>query len=295
MLINEICKITNLTKKAIEYYTDQGLVNPVILENGYRDFNEDDEELLKKIAIFRKLGLSTEEIKAVLADKTESVLKKIAVQKELHLQSEQVKKTILGKLCSGKSYDELSMELKALEQGANVTEKLLEAFPGYYGRFICLHFARFLNEPITSEEQQSAYEEIITFLDNAPLLVFPEELQEFFNENTKKLSTVDICSMLENTKLSIENPDKYLSENKEIIEEYINFKQSEEYKNSSACKIQDMLKVFNATSGYYDTFIPAMKKLSSSYSEYNKQLEIANEKFLSQYPEIVKLSNSYMR
>lgn len=38
MLINEVAKLCNLTKKAVEYYTEQGLISPNILENGYRDF-----------------------------------------------------------------------------------------------------------------------------------------------------------------------------------------------------------------------------------------------------------------
>jgi len=44
MLMNETSKITSLTKKAIEYYTEQELVFPSILENGYRDFSADDIE-----------------------------------------------------------------------------------------------------------------------------------------------------------------------------------------------------------------------------------------------------------
>ena len=39
MLINEVAKLSNLTKKAVEYYTEQGLICPNILENGYRDFS----------------------------------------------------------------------------------------------------------------------------------------------------------------------------------------------------------------------------------------------------------------
>ncbi|MDD2999071.1 MAG: MerR family transcriptional regulator, partial [Candidatus Riflebacteria bacterium] len=49
MLIKTTSKVTDLTKKAIEYYTEQGLISPAILENGYRDFNEKDVERLKKI------------------------------------------------------------------------------------------------------------------------------------------------------------------------------------------------------------------------------------------------------
>ena len=42
MLINEVCKRCGLTKKAIEYYEEQGLTHPQIMENDYRAFSEDD-------------------------------------------------------------------------------------------------------------------------------------------------------------------------------------------------------------------------------------------------------------
>ena len=41
MLINEVCKECNLTKKAVEYYTEQGLIQPRIKENGYRQVLRD--------------------------------------------------------------------------------------------------------------------------------------------------------------------------------------------------------------------------------------------------------------
>ena len=97
--------------------------------------------------------------------------------------------------------------------------------------------------------------------------------------------------MNEQTKKSIEDPEQFLSENKEMLTWYLEYKTSDEYKNSPAFKIHEMLKEFNNTSGYYDVFIPAMKKLSDSYAKYYQQLEIANEKLLSQYPEITKLNN----
>jgi len=51
LLINEASKLTNLTKKAIEYYIDQKLILPSILDNGYRDFSENDIECLNKILL----------------------------------------------------------------------------------------------------------------------------------------------------------------------------------------------------------------------------------------------------
>lgn len=289
VLINEVSKIAGLTKKAIEYYVERELLYPSILENGYRDFSKAQVEQLQKISILRKLGISTEDIKALLSDESKSYLQTLSVQKELNIQREQAKKSILDKLASGKDYSEISVGLQMVENSKTITEKLLEAFPGYYGRFICLHFARFLNEPIKTSSQQLAYKKIISFLDNTPPLKLPEDLQEYLNECTKNIGTVQIKEIIENTKKSIENPDDFLSNNKETLKQYLIYKQSDEYKNSPSHKIMSLMKDFNNVSGYNDVFIPALRELSSSYDKYYKQLEIANEKLLNEYPDIENL------
>ena len=277
-----------MTKKAIEYYCEQGLICPTILENGYRDFGQNEVERLGQISVLRKLGISGEEIKTVLSDESGNALQRLSVQKELSLKREQAKKALLEQLSSGKSYAEISAELQTIETSKTITEKLLEAFPGYYGRFICLHFARFLNEPIQTNQQQAAYERILSFLDNLPPLNLPEDLLEYLSESTRQIGTQQINTMIQNTQKSIENPEEFLSENKEFLEQYLAYKQSEEYQNSPAYKMMALLKTFNSTSGYYDVFLPALKELSSSYAQYYRQLEIANETILSRYPEIEK-------
>ncbi|WP_169009011.1 MerR family transcriptional regulator [Faecalispora jeddahensis] len=288
MLIHEVSRTTGVTKKAIEYYCEQGLICPAILENGYRDFGQNEVERLGQISVLRKLGISGEEIKMVLSDESGNALQRLSVQKELSLKREQAKKALLEQLSSGKSYAEISAELQTIETGKTITEKLLEAFPGYYGRFICLHFARFLNEPIKTEKQQAAYEKILAFLDNLPPLNLPEDLLEYLSENTRQIGTQQINTMIQSTQKSIENPDEFLSENKEFLEQYLAYKQSDEYQNSPAYKMMALLKTFNSTSGYYDVFLPALKELSCSYAQYYRQLEIANETILSRYPEIEK-------
>lgn len=291
MLINQVSKTTGLTKKAIEYYTSQGLVSPSILENGYRCYSENDVKDLKKVLVLRRLDISTDEIKIILSDKSNTALQAVSVRKELQLQRKVTKKAILDQLSGGKSFNEITENLQTLENSKTITEKILDAFPGYYGRFVCLHFARFLNEPIRTKNQQAAYETIVTFLDNAPSLNLPEELQNYLTEGTKHIGTGQIKDLLEGTRKSIENPDNFLSENKEILEQYLAYKQSEEYKNSPAYKVMELLKEFNSTSGYYDIFIPALKQLSGSYAEYYNHMEAANEKLLFQYPEISKMGN----
>lgn len=51
MLINAVCKECSVTKKAVEYYIEQGLISPIVQENGYREFSEEDVRQLKKISI----------------------------------------------------------------------------------------------------------------------------------------------------------------------------------------------------------------------------------------------------
>ena len=65
MLINEVAKLCNITKKAVQYYVEEELIVPNVLENGYKDFSEQDAMLLKKIVLYRKLGLSVSDIKKI--------------------------------------------------------------------------------------------------------------------------------------------------------------------------------------------------------------------------------------
>lgn len=57
MFINEVCKLTGLTKKAVEYYEKQGLLSPEIMENGYRKYEIEEIYALKEISLLRKMGI----------------------------------------------------------------------------------------------------------------------------------------------------------------------------------------------------------------------------------------------
>lgn len=65
--INEIEALVNITKKNIRFYEAQGLLSPKRnVENGYRDYTEDDVRILKQIKFLRKIGVPIEEIKKML-------------------------------------------------------------------------------------------------------------------------------------------------------------------------------------------------------------------------------------
>jgi len=76
-----------------------------------------------------------------------------------------------------------------------------------------------------------------------------------------------------------------MENNKEILNQYIEYKKTDEFKNSPANKLAELTKEFCKTSGYYDKFIPAMRRLSSEYNKYQERLSEVNEKFIKDYPE----------
>ena len=68
MKINEVVRITGLTKKAIRLYEERGLITVDRCENGYRDYAEKDIKLLEQIKLLRTAGVSITDIKLLFSD-----------------------------------------------------------------------------------------------------------------------------------------------------------------------------------------------------------------------------------
>lgn len=67
MKINEVEALVNITKKNIRFYEEQGLLSPQRnTENGYRNYSEEDVQVLRQIKLLRKLGVPIEEIRHML-------------------------------------------------------------------------------------------------------------------------------------------------------------------------------------------------------------------------------------
>lgn len=281
MLINEVCKQSGLTKKAVAYYVEQGLIYPASAENGYRIFSEDDAARLSKVAMLRELGLSVTEIKTVLAEDCFSRMQDIYEKKALELAEMQTKQQLLRELVETKDWAYIREQLTQLERKQLILTRLLERFPGYYGKFICLHFAPYLNEPITTQEQQDAFETILAFLDRVNITI-PEDLRDYLEEATNAMDTAMMKKINDNMTAALQNPAQYLKEHKDMLQQYEAVKASAAYKSTPAYKLQALLAQLNQENGYNDIFIPAMRRLSSSYRTYSEKLSKANAVFLKE-------------
>ena len=78
-------KLANVTERTIRYYDQIGLLKPsFVLDNGYRQYTEDDLLKLQRIISLKNLGFSLEEIfPMTLKDDQSSISESIDLQLEL--------------------------------------------------------------------------------------------------------------------------------------------------------------------------------------------------------------------
>lgn len=296
MLIGEICRHCNLTKKAVEYYEQQNFIKPETGPNGYRIYTDADAAILREIALLRKLNLSIPEIRTILEspDKCQALEN---YKSKLHLQVSQIEARIecINHLIAG-DYNLAKSEIyigRRLDENAIIKDRLERAFPGNYGMFLSLHFGRFLHEKIDSAEKAAAFDKIISFLDHVENIRIPEDLADLLNEAYRGVEaealeriTQDGFNAMVN---AMNRPEEYVEANRTAIEGYLQYRTSDAYQNSPACRLQQLLLDFQRSSGYYDILIPNLKILSQSYCSYHQKLYEANEQFLRQFPEAQEL------
>lgn len=279
MLRSEIQKETGLTRKAIEYYEDKGLIHPQKSENGYRDYSTEDLEILKKVSIFRKLGMNISDIyQCILSggDTLSSVLR----EKQHQLELDEQRKVILEMIVKGESDELINENVSSLEVKETIYEKLEIAFPGYFGQVFFAAYQPFLNEPLENDGKDSFYK-YIDYLDRLPSFELTEEEKKYIEKISSPFDMKTLKDINQAKLDAVENPKKWLKDNEDIISHYESYKNSEEYQNSMMKQIQDKLKNFMKENQYYEIAIPLIRKFSKSYDDYYKKLLKANEEYLN--------------
>ena len=287
MLIHEIAKKCGTTKKTVQYYVEERLILPRVLENGYKDFSEEDMRRLKRIVLYRKLGLGLGEIKGVLEDPRE--LTAILHQRTLELEREKVKQALLKRIEAGEEPEALEEEIRHIDSNTIIIKKLVELFPGCYGKLISLNFAGYLTGELETEEQLEAFHQIIDFFDNVPDLDLPEELQSYLDEASALYSSVEgeeiLDEIFRKKQDAIRDIETFVKNNRESLDAYQKLRQTETFTSSPPFRLMEFLKGFCANSGYYEVFIPAMRRLSPLYDAYYEQMLRANERLIEIYPQ----------
>ena len=283
MMIHEAAQRSGTTKKAIEYYCMKGLIHPEVTENVYRSFTEEDVLLLKKISLLRSLGVPVEDIRSLLGGDEDAVFQRIAEERGRILQKQKQQYELLQELAVSRDWDAVGRRRAVMEAQESITERLIRAFPGFYGTWLGLHFSRFLQDPIQNEAQEAAYREICAYLDGLQFEL-PGDLTAYLDE----MNSEDAVQMFKDAEAAVtdamEDPEEYLRTHKEEIEKYLEYTDTEEYRSSPAFRLKEAFAQFQKEQGYDTVFLPLMRRLSPSYDAYREKLEKADRTFMDAYP-----------
>lgn len=67
MKTHDVEQLLGITKQALIYYEKEGLIKPTRNKNNYREYNQNDIELLQLILTLRSMGISIDDIKLILS------------------------------------------------------------------------------------------------------------------------------------------------------------------------------------------------------------------------------------
>ena len=279
MLRSEIQNKTGLTRKAIEYYEDKGLINPHRLENGYKDYTEKHLDILVKVSILRKLGVSLSEIKQCVLYNS-STLSSVLRMKEHQLEVDERRKNILELIVKGEKQELIDEYIAMIETEESIYNRLERVFPGYFGQLFFAAYLPFLNEPLTKDGEE-AFIKYVSYLDNLPMFELSEDEKKFIDEISSNFDMSILKKVNEDKISTVENIEKWLEKNKDSILQYESYKNSEQYQNSLLRDVQEKLRKYMIDNNYYEVAIPLIRKFSKSYNMYYEKMIKANERFMN--------------
>lgn len=275
MRINEVCSQIGTTKKAINWYEKQGLIHVQADGNGYRNFSDADVARIREIHLLRLLDLSAKDIKAILDSKDkQGILRVIRIRKQAEAVEAKERLAILDKLIA--NYDLTVLDSpEASHLTGPVEEKLILAFPGFWGEYLVRHFGPYLQETIKTPQQAEAYECMVRWLDNVEVkLPLSLRLLQHRFKNSIPAQAIDPEQGIS----KIVNGNE--KEMKQFIET-VRCQQKQQRKwhvrfNPIVVYVRHnnrVMRVRLTKAGYYDTFIPALRRLSPAYDAYCSRLE----------------------
>lgn len=275
MRLNEVIKQVDLSKRAIKFYEEKGLLKTKRDSNGYRNYTKNDISLLKEISSYRKMGIGLSDIKKILNDK--SVLKQILIEKKKEITTSKNELEALEKFIENSNIEELydSVDYKT------IADAIQNSIPGFYGYYFLNHFLPYLQIRIQTQEQQEAYNRIIEFWDNTNIRIpFLMKLNSWimFKLNSEKSLKSKIEQIDSQIKKMLNPTEEEYEKLKKKVNEGYKLKNSISYKYSLAGISQRKFMKELQNKGYNDIFIPSMITLSPKYKEYHNALMAINKR-----------------
>jgi hypothetical protein len=185
-----------------------------------------------------------------------------------------------------------SIDLDNRQKASYIKEKLMELFPGTYGKMIVLHFAPFLDIQLDSEKKEKAWLNIITYLDETDIeyppgfaAMFSGMSEDFFDQYNYQ-NTEDMKKIVNLTK---EEEKDYETKVFEAFERLTD--ESYLAVHSEKLKIGRELRIELERNGFYDVFIKNFIILSVDYRKYHRFLLKLQRKLKAVYLEKINGTN----
>ncbi|HYE68895.1 MAG TPA: MerR family transcriptional regulator [Anaerovoracaceae bacterium] len=195
MKINEVMKETGLTKKAIYYYENEGLIKPrKDPDNNYRNYTREEVRKLIVINILRRLDVPIKAISDIIVN---SVSMKDVLKEQLILTNQKINilfqnKKIMNDLISEdieerdfsfNTLKKFNHDLDMLSEGSGqVGRELVRIFPGTLGKTFAIFYGNYLNVPLDTDRKVSAWNELIRRLDEMKEIDFPVDIEKIVDE-----------------------------------------------------------------------------------------------------------------
>lgn len=286
MKINEATKETGLTKKAIYYYEEVGLIAPQKnAENNYRIYTKDDIEKLISIRTLRELDFSMNDIQHILAKDNFAQ----AMHKQVDFLNGEIERLKKSKIAleqfiqKGKTMDVNSLKQLAqqLEDEAknlpNYMQKELDRIlPGNLGKIFAIHYGQFLDEPLDTKEKENAWHDLVAFLDAQEDIQYPDTIKTLVDEMYGNYSDQELLKLGEKTKAVTSKvlagtttvSDATKNEVKTKIAEYEKSPQYQKFVSFQKFTADTLAPIFKEVDTY-------MCILSSRYAKFNTMLHDA--------------------
>lgn len=277
MQINEIIKQVDLSRRAVKYYEEQGLLKVTKDDNGYRNYTDENLKQLKEIAAYRRLGISISDIRKLLETNDPKILERVYEEKSAGLQAEKEELDALHNFIVSHDTDTFYQSVDY----DTIAQALQDMIPGFYGYFFMHHFLPYLQIKITTPEQQKAYDNIIDFWDHTTIKIplFMKAVGYITYLTTPKASMKQMISRMDaQLKLYLNPSEENYQALKEQTRKNVKMKNSFPFKYHPAFISQRKYMKRLQDQGYNDIFIPNMMALSPKYKEYHEALMDLNNR-----------------
>ncbi|SFG54685.1 DNA-binding transcriptional regulator, MerR family [Desulfotomaculum arcticum] len=288
MKISEVQKYTGLTKKAINYYEQEGMIKPIAdSNNNYRDYSQRDVDVLVQISVLRQFDIPIKRIKEIISNP--EMLKDFLKQhlERLTNEARRIEKNrymlqlSLRDLDSFTGLQQLTKHLSALNKAMEMDgrskegfmrSQLQRIFPGNFGKMLITYYSPFLNEPVNTHEKEEAWIKIVKFLDDIDDIKYSSDIKMMYEQLTEEdlIKHEQFVSMDIKKWINITEEELQLEKQK-IINTIKNLTNNPEVKSTmlKSVKLSGELKSKIKSLGYYENFVDNLKVLSNNFQKYS--------------------------